>query len=363
MNKKVVFSDTNTTVRPQFSQTSGSFAMKFSQGTGGGVTDHNDLTGREAENQHPISAITGLEKELADIKKEIGEKPSSVTAKDVYFDADLVFTETFGRYKPSGGKVTVPAKDKSWYEVLTDAYSEDKNPTTTQPSVGISSSTARAYEVGTKISPAFSGTFNSGAYTYNQSTGVTVQQWSTSNNTTSETNHQQSGVFSQYTVSDNANYKITITATYSDGVVPMTALGAKYPQGQIKAGQKSATSGATTGYRNSFYGTMTDKTAELNSANIRALSQKSNRALANGNTFTVEVPVGAMAIVIAYPATLRALTSIKDVNGMSAEILPAFQESSAMVEGANGYNAIKYRVYKQSLPSANDTANKYTVTI
>lgn len=75
MNKKIVFSDTNTTVRPQFSQTSGSFSMKFSQGTGGG-TDHNDLVGRDAENQHPMSAITGLTDELKDI----------VSKEEAFFD-------------------------------------------------------------------------------------------------------------------------------------------------------------------------------------------------------------------------------------------------------------------------------------
>lgn len=364
MNKKVAFSETNLSVTPKFEQTNGAFTAQFSQNiSGGGTKKHEELTGRDLENQHPISAITGLADKLEEIEEAIDSKPSKISAQDVMFENDLVFTEAFGRYKPSGGKVTIPAQDKSWYEILKDAYSEDKNPNTTQPSVGISSSTARAYEVGTKISPAFSGSFNAGAYTYNSNTGVTVQKWSASNNTTSETKTQQSGTFAQYTVADGANYKITISAEYSDGVVPDTALGAKYPAGQIKAGTKTATSGATTGYRNSFYGTLTNKETTLNSATIRALAQKSNKALANGNSFTVDVPVGAMAIVIAYPATLRTLTSIKDVNGMNAEILPAFSESSALVEGANNYSAIKYRVFKQALPSANDTANKYTVTI
>ena len=41
--------------------------QKTATTTGGsGVTDHNRLFNRDAENQHPISAITGLENALAE---------------------------------------------------------------------------------------------------------------------------------------------------------------------------------------------------------------------------------------------------------------------------------------------------------
>ena len=96
---------------------------------------------------------------------------------------------------------------------------------------------------------------------------------------------------------------------------------------------------------------------------IRGLAQKSGNALANGNTVTVNVPVGAMAVVFAYPATLKELSSVKDVNGMNAEILPAFTAYTVSVEGANGYTAINYRVYVQRFANANDKANTYTFKI
>ena len=40
---------------------------------GGGVSDHNDLTGRSALNQHPIKAISGLEDRLTEIENKIPE--------------------------------------------------------------------------------------------------------------------------------------------------------------------------------------------------------------------------------------------------------------------------------------------------
>lgn len=291
------------------------------------------------------------------------EKPK-YTADEVFFDSDLILTEQFGKYKPVNGKVRVPAENKSVQATFLDAYSEDKNPTITQPSVGISSGTAKAYEVGTKVTPAYTGSFSAGKYEYGpDDTGVTPTAWEATNTVTSEKKTTQNGSFAEYTVPDGGNYKITLKCTYSDGAIPKTALEAEYPAGQIKAATKTATSGTIAGYRNSFYGTLTDKNAELTSALIRGLAQKSGKALANGNTVTVNVPVGAMAVVFAYPATLKELSSVKDVNGMNAEILPAFTAYTVSVEGANGYTAIDYRVYVQRFANANDKANTYTFKI
>lgn len=297
------------------------------------------------------------------IEEAGGGQASSVLAKNVYFENDLILTEPFGRYKLTNGQVTVPAENKSWYDVFMDAMSEDKNPGTTQPSVGVSSGTAKAYEVGTEVTPAYSGTFSAGAYSYDKATGVGVTAWEATNSVTAEKLNTQSGQFAKYTVPDGGKYTITVKATYTDGNIPHTVLGAEYPAGQIKGGTKQATTGAITGFRNSFYGTLTDKSTVLNSAAIRKLAQKAGKALSNGSSFTVNVPVGAMAVVIAYPATLRELSSVKDVNGMNAEIVSAFTASNADVEGANGYEAIAYRVYVQQFASANDTANTYKVTI
>lgn len=293
-----------------------------------------------------------------------GADISTIPADKVMFDSDLVFTYQFGKYTPTGGKVTVPADNKSLLDVLNDAYSEDKNPTITQPSVGISSSTARAYEVGTSVTPAYSGSFNAGNYEYGpKPTGAAITEWLASNNVTTETKTTQTGTFAAYVVPDGSNYRITIKGTYSDGVIPITALEKPYPAGQIKGTIKMAQSGAITGYRNSFYGTLEDKTMAINSATIRGLAQKSGKALANGNTFTVNIPVGAQVVLIAYPATLRDVTSIKDVNGLNADITSAFTKSAVNVEGAAGYTAISYKVYRLDFAKPNDAANKYTVTI
>lgn len=297
-------------------------------------------------------------------KPGTGGTSETPTADEVLFTKDLVLTEQFGRYVPVDGKVTVPAENISVQAVLLDAFSQDKNPTITQPSVSVSSSTARAYEVGTSVTPAYNGSLNPGAYEYKpKPTGVAAQSWSAVNNVTPEQIATQSGTFAAYIVPDGANYKITLNCTYSDGEIPFTALDQEYPDGQIKGGTKSATTGAITGYRNSFYGTTTDKKITTDSTLIRGLAQKSNRSYSNGSTFSVTIPVGAIRVIIAYPAVLRDLTSIKDVNGMNTDITSAFVKSTIDVEGASSYLAIPYKVYTQDFAAPNDVKDTYTVTI
>ena len=172
-----------------------------------------------------------------------------------------------------------------------------------------------------------------------------------------------SGSFDELTVGDATSYAITATATHGEGAVPVTNLGNEYTAGKIAAGNKSKATGKITGYRNSFYGTLKAKDGEVNSALVRGLSGKSGKALTSGNSFNLAIPVGAIRVVFAYPATLRDVSSVQDVNGMNAEVKTAFTKSVVSVEGANGYRAIDYKVYVMDMANANDTANTYKVTI
>lgn len=336
---------------------------------GNGSCGKSDQVAR-ADHQHPSELPTVQEEDngkilkVVDGKWAVGDGTNRLSAEDVFFTKDLVLTEAFGRYKPVGGKVTVPTSDKSVQEVLLDAYSQDKNPTIVQPSVSVKSTTAKAYEVGTSVSPAYAGSLNTGSYEYGQTpTGVAAESWLAVNTATKEQLTTASGTFAAYIVPDSANYKITVSCTYGDGEIPLTALGQTYKAGRISGATKSATTAAIIGYRNSFYGTTTDKAAETTSAVVRKLAQKSGRAYSNGTSFNVTVPVGALRVLIAYPATLRELTSIKDVNGLNADITGAFAKSVVAVEGAGGYQAIDYRVYTLDFANPNDTKNTFAVTI
>lgn len=287
-----------------------------------------------------------------------------VSAKEVMFDADLVFTQPFGRYTLTNGKVTVPAEGKSWYDILMDAYSQDQNPATTQPTVSLTANAIKAYEVGTSVSPAYTATLNAGSYTYGPATGVTPSSWSVTNGT--DTLTTASGAFPAITVGDDTNYSITATATYEAGAIPKTALGAEYAAGQIQAGSKSATKGTLTGYRCFFYGVLStsEDDAPLTSDIVRGMT---NGGAYNGSkTFTLNGSETAKRIVIAIPSasTRGGLSSVILTSAMNTPITDLYVKTAAAVkvEGVNHYDAVDYDVYVYAPPKI-DAGEVHKITL
>ena len=284
-------------------------------------------------------------------------------AENVYFGKDLTITANIGvQTVGSSGSKTLATTGKNVKEVFDMIMAAEQNPKITQPSVSVTCAQMGNYEVGTKVTPQWSVALNPGNYSYGPATGVTATSYSVSD-TDSNSAETSSGSFPELTVEDGENYSISATVGHSAGAVPKTNLGNDYAAGKIAEGSKSGSKGTITGHRKTFYGTTTDKTSETTSAIIRGLSGKSNAALNNGSTFKVTIPVGALRVLIAYPATLRDVTSIKDDNAMSAEIKTGFTLSTVAVEGANNYTATNYKVYTMDFANANDTTNTYTVTI
>ena len=291
--------------------------------------------------------------------------PSQITgnidADTLFFTKDLVFTQAFGKYAPDGsGSVTIPTEtnDMSIQDLLESAFSEEKNPTITQPSTSVTLTGAGAKEVGTEFTPNWSVGFNPGNYQYGPATGVTATSYAVTD-TNSGSASTQTGSFTQFTVEDGTNYKVDVTTSYGDGAIPKTNLGNDYATGQIKAGSKTASSSAVTGFRNEFYGTLTTKPEQMTSADIRGLVGK--KAQTTG-TVSVSIPVGAMRVVFAVPSS-KVVNSVLDVNGLNAQIFSSFTHTTVQVEGANGYTAQEYNVYYLDYANANDTANTYTFTV
>lgn len=276
----------------------------------------------------------------------------------VVFPDGLTTTYPIGKVALTNGQGTLVKPGGT----LTDFFNifvDEKNPTITQPSVSLTFSQAKAYEVGTYVTPSYSATLNPGSYSYGPATGITATSWEISD-TDDNTAMTASGSFKQFQVSDGTNYMITAKATYSDGAIPNTNTGNEYLAGQIKAGSKSATSSAITGYRNVFYGALTTKDV-LTSEIIRSLT-RSNKALSAGSAFSVNIPEGSLRVVFAYPATLRDVSSVKDVNGLYAEISDSLTVQTIKVAGAEGYSAIDYKVYIKDY-SDPVNANTYDVII
>ena len=284
-------------------------------------------------------------------------------AGNVYFKDNITATTAFGIYAPdASGSVVLPASGKSVEEFLKGALAKANNtPTVKQPSVSISLTGAGAKEVGSEFTPAYSVSFNKGSYQYGPDTGITATY--AVSDTDSHTATTATGSFAKFTVGDSTNYKVSVVATHTAGADPKNNLGAtEGVAGKIAAGTKNASSGAVTGYRNSFWGGVNSKEGTPTSAIIRGLAGKKNGAISAGNTGDADEKVGDMRVIIAVPAP-RTINSIKDVNGLNAEAFSAFTHVTVNVEGANGYEAKSYNVYYKDNAAACDKANKWHFTV
>lgn len=283
-------------------------------------------------------------------------------AETVYFDEDFIFTKAIGTVTiPSTGSKTVEAAGKNLREFFAGLFAAEADPTvTTKVSASMTLQSAKTVEAGTSYTPSYSITFNKGKYSYGPDTGITATYAVTDTNGDSKTD--ASGKFDAFTVDDNTAYKISATVSYTQGAIPVSNLGNPVESKRIPAGTISLNSDVVKGYRNAFYGTLTEK-GELTSDIIRSLTA-TNSDVAAGSVMAVNIPVGALRVVIAYEATLQDLTSVLDKNDSNANIVSGFGEPLTIaVAGANGHNPINYKVYVMDFANPYDAANVFTATI
>ena len=284
------------------------------------------------------------------------------SAENVYFDADLTYTANIGVLTvPSTGSGTIQASGKNVKDVLAGILAKETNPSKTNPSVAFSTQTGfGTFEIGTKANLTYGATLNAGSYTYGPATGITAQSWSVSCTGVAGTKTTATGTFENVVAESNSK-RIVATAQYGDGAIPVTNLGNPYEAGQIKAGSATANSYELKGVRYMFWGPMTDASAELNSANIRALAH--NKESGTGALSTFGAGAGAKKVVVAVPAGRR-ISKVIMPSALNADVTALFVKQSAQVqvEGANAYAATAYDVYVYQ-PASIDAAETYTVTI
>ena len=248
-------------------------------------------------------------------------------AKNVYFDADLTLTETFGRYKPgASGSIDVPSTGQSVYGLIDDAFSQEKNPTATQPSASVTISSGNGtFEIGTKKNLTYSASLNGGSYTYGPNpTGVTATGYTvTCDGKTADT---ATGSFENI-VADGTK-KISVSITHSAGSIPKTNKGKEYAAAQIKAGTKTATSSQSlVGVRHMFYGVVKSADFALDSAHIRGL----NHEAADKKTIsTFTAGDKALKVIVACPAGYN-VTKVTLPSAMGADATADFVKQSGTV--------------------------------
>lgn len=284
------------------------------------------------------------------------------SAENVYFDEDFTYTANIGVLTvPGSGSGTIQASGKNVKEVLAGILAKEKNPSATAPAVTIGTQTNfGTFEIGTKKNLVYGATLSAGSYTYGPATGIIAKTWEATCTGVIGSKTTASGTF-ENVVAEATPKIVTVKATYDAGAIPVTNLGNPYPTGQIKAGSASKTSSSLVGVRYMFWGPMADASAELNSANIRALAHKEESKVKTLATFGAGA--GAKKIVVAIPAGRR-ITKALLTSAMNADITSVFvkQGTQSQVQGANGYTATAYDVYVYQ-PASIDAGETYSITI
>lgn len=274
----------------------------------------------------------------------------NVNASNVLFTKDILcagnYTQVGNVTKSQSGTTTIPAEGRTIEDVFTSIFTQELQPSKTDPSVNITFSQAGAKEVGTTVNPSYSVSLNAGSYTYGPATGVTATAWSvTDSDGNSDT--AASASFPSFVVTDTTNYKITAVATHTDGADALTNIGnVSNPLIKIAAGTKSKTSSSVTGYRPFFYGALTtDSSVPLTSAIIRGLTNGGNYN--NGKSLVINPITGGKRYIVAIPAsnTRAGLTSVILPNSLNAQVVTQYITETVQVEGKNGFIAVDYKVY------------------
>lgn len=297
----------------------------------------------------------------------------NVDASTVILKDDITmagnYTQVGNLSKTQTGTAKFATAGKSVADALTEIFSKRLQPADPiNPAITLTFAQAKAYEVGTTVTPTYSASLSAGSYTYGPATGVTASDWAISD-TAGHTATTASGSFGALVVADDTNYKITASATYGDGAIAKDNLGSdSNPVKQIKGATISKTSGAVTGYRSFFYGAVNTSTADA------PLTSTIIRGLKNGGAYTasktVEVKAadvtGAKRIIVAVP-TSSTRGGVKEViltSAMNTPVTDSYVKTVAgvQVEGVAGATAVDYTVWVYE-PSKVDAGEVHKITL
>lgn len=275
-----------------------------------------------------------------------GNEPVHVLNVEVYeldgklyqklVSSDIAISETFTVNGVSQGAYNsgdVVEQGTSISEVIRKMLQKELPVTYSTPTLSIAAdgkSGTIPLEIGTMLTPVIAATFR-------QNDAGEVTRYSVKRNgqelynVASVSNFQESGI----QLTQDITYQSTVG--YSEGAIKNNNFGQPVPDGHILAGEVNA-SVTFKPTRMFFYQvdtTATQPTAE----EIRAFSSDLPKA-----SLTINVPAGAKRIVIAIPNT-KQIQTIKYEELGNAEVLDTFTQQELEVTGANGYEAIPYRVY------------------
>lgn len=338
----------------------------------------DDITGKPGDVLIVTSTASNI-KSAYQYDKEYGwvACDGNVDASTVILKGDITLA---GNYTQVGNLTKSSTTATSTFEVdgksvqaaLVEILSKREQPKITgNPAVSLTFSQAKAYEVGTSVTPSWSASLSAGSYTYGPATGITATSWSIKDSG-GHTSTVASGSFPAFTVGDGEDYWIEATATHGAGAVAKDNLGdPSNPTVQIAAGSKTKKSSSVTGYRSFFYGVLGTSSAEapLTSAIIRGLTN--GGAYSASKTFTLNANAVSTPkrIVVAVPhsSITSSRTGVSEViltSAMNTPVTDSYTHAAnaVKVEGVASYSAADYDVWVYE-PASIDAGEVHKITL
>ena len=138
-------------------------------------------------------------------------------------------------------------------------------------------------------------------------------------------------------------------AIYNEGEIKNNNFNEPSPEGRIEAGEIESNPLVYNGYRKMFFESGAEELS------LSAIRDFKNSILnpQKSQEIEMEMNIGEQYISFAYPASLGDIQKISYVQ-LNDDMTSNFEQTSAFVEGANGYEAVEYKVYsyKTAMPIA-----------
>lgn len=288
--------------------------------------------------------------------------PQAVSFSDIEVGSAAAFTVELGDGGTLGGYKTgdTISQDATLENVVKKLLMKQVPPTYTPPTVSIANNGGTAagnVEIGTSVTPKLRATFNK-----NDAGALTTIVFTKNGTNTSTTSSTSPADYTEAAFQLTNTTSYTAKATYAEGAIKNDNLGDPYPTGHIAAGTKTSSTFTYTPYRKGFYGAVSSKSGTIDASFVRGLTSSTTSAPSNGNTWTINIPVGTLRVAFAYPATLQDVTSVTDA-ATKYDVKTAFSKTLVDVPGAANYSAISYKVYVTDFADPTTEANSYAVKI
>ena len=166
------------------------------------------------------------------------------------------------------------------------------------------------------------------------------------------------------------------TTSYDEGDCKLNNMGVEDCNGHILAGTTASNSVSFVGKWLAYYGSPSEG-APVDGYGVRndltpTFSSDENTTVDSAGVaiggsilpnFVITIPPGSPSVTFAYPATRRAVASVRYQELADSEVKGNFVETTMMVYGNNGYGPIAYRVYTYTPVEPFSITNHYRVFI